>query len=199
MNLIDQDGKNGASPEGGSEAAAAERSDKGSEAEGSGSDEDAPEMASEGGKGSKEDGSKEGSDDDAGSDAKGSDDQTPDGDMSGEGSGSEAEGLESQKTEDLQPADSQMEGSVTKSVSSPKSRKSTFKAFTALDLKAMVKQMKPIDKLEFPGLSSYTLRGKVSPKVLAGLGKNKKKLTDMEKLDVVRKEALISIYKFYAR
>ena len=59
--------------------------------------------------------------------------------------------------------------------------------------------MKPIDKMDFPGLNTYTLRGKVSPKVLAGLGKNKKKLTDMEKLDIARKEALISIYKFYAR
>ena len=63
----------------------------------------------------------------------------------------------------------------------------------------MVKKMPPVDKMEWPGLNTYTLRGKASPKVLAGLGKSKRRLTDMERLDIARKEALIYIYKFYAR
>ena len=59
--------------------------------------------------------------------------------------------------------------------------------------------MKPIDMMEFPGLK-YSQFSKVSPKVLAGIPpKSKRKLTEMEKLEVARKEALMQIYKFYAR
>lgn len=82
------------------------------------------------------------------------------------------------------------------------SKPSSKKSRPPLDketMKALVKKMPPVDKMDFPGLNTYTLRGKVSPKVLAGLGKNKKKLTDIERLDIARKEALLSIYKFYAR